>query len=121
MTNQPANIGLELLKNWATTRAVVSLFFFDFRQQHFSLRTTARLVRWDSTAIVFDMHPENMGSEPADYLSIKLYGSEEWRETEDRLGGVTCRFPDRDEILTLLIVPVEAHTLDVETASNSAQ
>ena len=114
-------MGLELLKNWSSTRAVVSLFFFDFSQRRFMIRTTARLVRWNSTSIVFDLHPANMGSEPADYLSVTLDGSEEWRETEDPLGGVTCRFPNRDEILTLLIVPVEAHALDVQPASKLAQ
>ena len=67
------------------------------------------------------MHPANMGSEPAEYLSIKLDGSEEWSETDDPLGGVTCRFPNRDEILTLLIVPIEAHALDVEPTSTLAQ
>jgi len=118
---ESTNIGLELLKNWASTRAVVSLFFSDLHQRRFIIRTTARLVRWNSTSIVFDMHPEYMGSEPADYLSVTLDGSEEWRETDDPLGGVTCRFPDRDDILTLLIVPVEAHALDVQPASNLAQ
>src|SRR6266404_1120961 len=116
-----ANTGLELLKNWAATRAVVSLFFFDIHQRRFSIRTTARLVRWKSTSILFDLHPANMASEPADFLTVTLDGSEEWSETEDPLGGVTRRFPNRDEVLTLLIVPVEAHALDVEPASRLAQ
>jgi hypothetical protein len=111
----------ELVRNWASRRAVVSIAFFDLERRRFLIRATARLVKLEVTSIVFDLHPQNWGSEPTDLLEITLDANQQWSEvTDDPLGGVRCRLPDRDDFLSIYIVP-EGREIDLESATGIEQ
>ena len=106
--SDPNSYALELLKNWASRRAVVSVNFEDNTHRRLALGATARIDGWGPEFLRFDLNPSNMGSPPAEYLVFRFDGSEDWEEVrDDAVGGVRCLFkrPDGVAVLTLLLVP----------------
>jgi hypothetical protein len=107
---------LELLKNWASRRAVVSVGFEDNTHGRLALGVTARIDGRGPEFLRFDLRPSNMGSPPAEYLVFRFDGSEDWEELrDDPLGGIRCLFkrPGGVAVLTLFLVP-EPNDLDPE-------
>jgi hypothetical protein len=100
---------LELLKNWASKRAVVSVNFEDNTYLRLALSVTARIDDRGPEFLRLDLRPENWGSPAASYLIFRFDGSEDWEEVrDDPLGGIRCLFkrPGGGEaILSLLLVP----------------
>lgn len=108
--SESAEGALELLRNWASKRAVVSLNFVDNSQRRLALAVTARICESKREFIRVSLRPENMGEPPAEFLVLRFDGSETWEEIrDDPLGGIRCLFkrpaPDEDAVLTLLLVP----------------
>ena len=108
--SDPNAYALELLKNWASKRAVVSVNFEYNTFLRLALAVTARID--DGKEGVFlrlDLRPENWGSPAASYLIFRFNGSEVWEEVRsDPLGGVRCLFkrPGGGEaVLSLFLVP----------------
>ena len=112
--SDPNTYALELLKNWVSKRAVVSVNFEDNTYLRLALGVTARIVgsrfvEKGPEFLTFDLRSENWGSPPAEYLVFRFDGSEDWEEVrDDPLGGIRCLFkrPGGGEaILSLLLVP----------------
>lgn len=114
--SDPNTYALELLKNWASRRAVVSVIFEDNTERRLALGVTARIDGRGPEFLRFDLRPSNMGSPPAEYLVFRFDGSEDWEEVrDDPLGGIRCLFKrsDGEAVLTLLLTP-EAGDLNLE-------
>ena len=120
--SDPSSYALELLKNWASRRAIVSVSFEDNTHRRLALGVTARIV---GTPFVergpeflrFDLRPENMGFPPAEYLVFRFDGSEDWEEIRDDPGGaIRCLFkrPDGEAVLSLFLVPEGLREFDPE-------
>ena len=117
--SDPNRYALELLKNWTSKRAVVSVNFEDNSYLRLALCVTARIDAGDEGVFLrLDLRPENRGSPAASYLIFRFDGSEDWDEVRgDPFGGIRCLFkrPGGGEaILSLFLVPEGSSDFDPE-------